>query len=134
MKRREKIYWSIVILSFSFITLLILFNPVSAQLNNTWTAYNYPNITGIASIFTYDNNTTNGWFGNGLIFVLWIILLLVFSFRTEITGSLAASSLIATVLSIIIRSNSLVSDSTIMIFISMTVIGITLMFKGGNIY
>jgi hypothetical protein len=117
------------------LTNLLLVSSVSAQLNNSWTAYPPPNITSIGGIFTYDNTVTSGLFVSMLIFSLWIILLILTSRTTGITPAFTTASLIALVLSLLLRvlgNTNSVGDNTIVIFIVMTVIGIALSFKGGG--
>ena len=121
------------ILSIGF-AMLYFSTLVSAQLNVTWNAFPTPNITSINTMFTYNNTVTGDWFSSLLVLGLWVVMLLVFSSKAEITSSLAASSIISTVLSVILRTNSLVPDWLPMTFIVLSVISILLSYRTGSGY
>jgi len=108
---------------------LLIIPIASAQLNISWSQYPLPNITSIASIFTYDNSSSGGWFTTLLVGAIWTVLLIVFMSRVDIAGALSASSIIATVLSIILMTSGLLGDAIPMIFIALSAIGIVLSFR-----
>ena len=90
------------------------------SLNTTWTAYDYPNMTGgFANVTSYVNTTTSGTFGIGMLLAFYMVLFLSFRKWGDLEGFTAAT-FITTVMAGIFRGVGLVTDLPFLIGIMLT--------------
>lgn len=85
-------------------------------MNVTWTAYTYPNITGLYDSAVYFNLITGGWFGLSIIASTWAILFLVFM-RWGVDKAAPSASFVTLLMALALRASGLISDSIIILLI-----------------
>lgn len=90
------------------------------------------NVTNINNLFNYANEITNGWFGTAIILMTFFISFISLQARGfDAKRSFATSSFFATIIAIILRILSLVSDKIMFISILVTAAGVIyLVFDG----
>ena len=81
------------------------------------------NITDTVGIFQWINTVTENWFFPGLIFSVYIIILVKLMFSTDDKGkSFAAASFVCMIISVLMRVANLVDTSFMIIFIILTAV------------
>jgi hypothetical protein len=84
------------------------------------------NFSSVVGFFTYVTNITDGWFGNVLILLSWIILTVVMT-RWGAVTSFTVSSFVNMILAILLMMVGIVSEQITLILIISTVVGILIL-------
>jgi hypothetical protein len=102
-------------------------------------AYDYPTnftigneslaVTGLGSLFTYATYATDGWFGTGLLFLIFVLVFAVSSL-VDIRKSFAAASFVGLVFSVYFARLNMINTSLPFLFVAMTIIGFFLARSG----
>lgn len=92
-------------------------------LNVTWEPYGYVNITsGFVQALDYFNDITEGLFGIGLLFSVFMVFFFAFVKFGEDKAFLSAS-FITMILAGLLRATELVADQWFILFMFMTAVG-----------
>jgi uncharacterized membrane protein YhaH (DUF805 family) len=97
--------------------------------NITWGAYVAPNITGgFENSLEYVNSATAGYFGIGVLIMLWIILYMLFK-RWGDMEAVTTSSFITMIVSGMFWSMSVITDVPFVVLIMITGASLLLLFR-----
>lgn len=82
------------------------------------TAINWTNVTDFGQIPQLANTSTNGTFWVGMLYMLFVILLLIFLTMVELEDALIGSSFISLMLGLLLTYADLVNWTYILVFVA----------------
>lgn len=99
--------------------------------NGSWVPYTMFNGTTLLDMGQYINATLGGFFGFGILIVVFFVTFVIGS-RYSPTTALSSSMFITTILAFLLASVDLFPDQFVIIFVLGLVASIILLFKGGG--
>jgi len=97
-------------------------------LNNTWTQYPYPNVTGLYDSMKYANVVTSDTFGLGILLSIFMVFFMIFK-RWGDDVAFVSASFITFIFAAILRAANMVGDQWLVLLALMVGVSVFVLYR-----